>query len=224
MVHDDPVNLMGYVTWVFMRVFGYPEARAAKLMMEVHTTRPLGGLDRRTGKGGVLRPTTSVLPTPRDDRKGRVMKMAPTLDGGLRIDAESPGDWDVLRAVVPDAVARGEDLAARLGILTDGRGCDDDWHEYVVPESARAVRRPTGCGGARGGERGGGGRPRSWFAVDPAQRRRRLWYGALNQARLALRTATGSTTRRKLRRRKMPAAKRSAWFRSQFYLALQGFC
>ncbi len=36
-VHDDPVNLMGYVTWVLMRVFGYPESRAAKLMMEVHT-------------------------------------------------------------------------------------------------------------------------------------------------------------------------------------------
>jgi len=36
-VHDDPVNLMGYVTWVLMRVFGYPETRAARLMMEVHT-------------------------------------------------------------------------------------------------------------------------------------------------------------------------------------------
>ena len=36
-VHDDPVNLMGYVTWVLMKVFGYPEAKAAKLMMEVHT-------------------------------------------------------------------------------------------------------------------------------------------------------------------------------------------
>lgn len=36
-VHDDPVNLMGYVTWVLMRIFGYPEARAARLMMEVHT-------------------------------------------------------------------------------------------------------------------------------------------------------------------------------------------
>jgi ATP-dependent Clp protease adaptor protein ClpS len=35
-VHDDPVNLMGYVTWVFMRVFGYPETKAAALMMEVH--------------------------------------------------------------------------------------------------------------------------------------------------------------------------------------------
>jgi ATP-dependent Clp protease adaptor protein ClpS len=36
-VHDDPVNLMGYVTWVLMKVFGYPEPKAARLMMEVHT-------------------------------------------------------------------------------------------------------------------------------------------------------------------------------------------
>ena len=36
LVHDDPVNLMGYVTWVLMKIFGYPENRAAALMMEVH--------------------------------------------------------------------------------------------------------------------------------------------------------------------------------------------
>lgn len=35
-VHDDPVNLMGYVTWVFMKVFGYGENKAATLMREVH--------------------------------------------------------------------------------------------------------------------------------------------------------------------------------------------
>lgn len=35
-VLGDPVNLMDYVTRVFMRVFGYPEPRAAKLMLEVH--------------------------------------------------------------------------------------------------------------------------------------------------------------------------------------------
>jgi ATP-dependent Clp protease adaptor protein ClpS len=35
-VHDDPVNLMGYVTFVLMKVFGYNEQRAAKLMLEVH--------------------------------------------------------------------------------------------------------------------------------------------------------------------------------------------
>ncbi len=35
-VFDDPVNLMGYVTHVLMKVFGYTEGRAATLMMEVH--------------------------------------------------------------------------------------------------------------------------------------------------------------------------------------------
>lgn len=35
-VHDDPVNLMGYVTWVFMKVFGYPEPKAINHMLEVH--------------------------------------------------------------------------------------------------------------------------------------------------------------------------------------------
>ncbi len=34
--HDDPVNLMGYVTRVFMKVFGYDEKKASILMMEVH--------------------------------------------------------------------------------------------------------------------------------------------------------------------------------------------
>ncbi len=37
-VHDDPVTLMTYVTKVFMQVFGYAEAKAQKLMMEVHKT------------------------------------------------------------------------------------------------------------------------------------------------------------------------------------------
>jgi ATP-dependent Clp protease adaptor protein ClpS len=35
-VHDDPVNLMSWVTLVFQRVFGYPRAQAERLMLEVH--------------------------------------------------------------------------------------------------------------------------------------------------------------------------------------------
>jgi ATP-dependent Clp protease adaptor protein ClpS len=35
-VHNDPVNLMSYVTMVFERVFGYSRQRAEKHMMEVH--------------------------------------------------------------------------------------------------------------------------------------------------------------------------------------------
>jgi ATP-dependent Clp protease adaptor protein ClpS len=35
-VHDDPVNLMGYVTYVLMKIFGYDEKKSAILMMQVH--------------------------------------------------------------------------------------------------------------------------------------------------------------------------------------------
>jgi ATP-dependent Clp protease adaptor protein ClpS len=34
--HNDPVNLMSYVTRVFQKVFGYSKERARKHMLEVH--------------------------------------------------------------------------------------------------------------------------------------------------------------------------------------------
>ena len=35
-VWNDPINLMSYVTHVFMKVFGYEKAKAEKLMLDVH--------------------------------------------------------------------------------------------------------------------------------------------------------------------------------------------
>lgn len=35
-VHNDPVNLMSYVTHVFQKVFEYPRERAERHMLEVH--------------------------------------------------------------------------------------------------------------------------------------------------------------------------------------------
>lgn len=35
-VWNDPVNLMNYVTHVFMKHFGYPRTRAEQLMLAVH--------------------------------------------------------------------------------------------------------------------------------------------------------------------------------------------
>ena len=35
-VHNDPVNLMIYVTHIFRTVFGYSKERAEKHMLEVH--------------------------------------------------------------------------------------------------------------------------------------------------------------------------------------------
>ena len=37
LVWNDPVNLMSYVTWVLQTHFGYPRAKAEKLMMDIHT-------------------------------------------------------------------------------------------------------------------------------------------------------------------------------------------
>ncbi|MFY8168938.1 MAG: ATP-dependent Clp protease adapter ClpS [Candidatus Nanopelagicus sp.] len=36
-VWDDPVNLMNYVTYVFIKLFGFSKEKAHKLMMQVHT-------------------------------------------------------------------------------------------------------------------------------------------------------------------------------------------
>ena len=36
-VWDDPVNLMSYVTYVFMELFKFPREKANELMMKVHT-------------------------------------------------------------------------------------------------------------------------------------------------------------------------------------------
>jgi ATP-dependent Clp protease adaptor protein ClpS len=35
-VWNDPINLMSYVTLVFRKLFGYSEARATTLMLQVH--------------------------------------------------------------------------------------------------------------------------------------------------------------------------------------------
>ncbi|SDN19036.1 ATP-dependent Clp protease adaptor protein ClpS [Actinomyces ruminicola] len=37
-VHDDPVNTMDYVTWVFHSYFGFPIPVARRRMLQVHTT------------------------------------------------------------------------------------------------------------------------------------------------------------------------------------------
>ena len=35
-VHNDPVNLMSYVTYVFQAYFGYSKEKARELMLDVH--------------------------------------------------------------------------------------------------------------------------------------------------------------------------------------------
>lgn len=36
LVWNDPINLMSYVTYVLQKVFSYSEAKATKMMLDVH--------------------------------------------------------------------------------------------------------------------------------------------------------------------------------------------
>jgi hypothetical protein len=113
------------------------------------------------------------------------MKIEPTLEGGLRIDAESPVDWHVLMAIVHDARSAGEDLADRLGGLINEDAGAEDWQEFVVPElregfddQLRSVAEAIGAAMHKAED--GIGSVRIRRTDGP------IWYGAINQARLAL--------------------------------------
>ncbi len=143
------------------------------------------------------------------------MKIAPTLEGGLRIDIETPLDWMVLRCIPYDARGDTGTLAAKLGALMDGDPEAEDWRELIVPDLQTEFDTQLSTVESSLRQAGDDESPAELFIVkDEAER----WYGALNQARLALqeRYAFAETE---------PAAmspgERSAWFRSQFYLHVQ---
>jgi hypothetical protein len=148
------------------------------------------------------------------------MKVAPTLDGGLRIEAEGPRDWDVLRMIVPDALGCSEHLARRMGALMAATGMGEDWDELVVPDLqslfdsqlgavAHAVEQAAATAANGNGS----------LAIDRAGAE--AWYGALNQARLALEQRHRFHEHGPGTPAAMPPGRRSAWFRGQFYLAVQ---
>ena len=142
------------------------------------------------------------------------MKVGPTLQGGLRIDVESPLDWMVLRCISYDA--RGSlDLADRVsGLMATDEGMED-WREYVLPDlrdGFNAQLETIEGAVALAGD--GEGPAEIHIAREDAE----LWYGGLNQARLALEERYGFSHEDP---EGMTPGKRSAWFRSQFYLQVQ---
>jgi hypothetical protein len=142
------------------------------------------------------------------------MKVAPTLQGGLRIDAETPLDWMMLRCIAPDARSGGLDLADRVSApMADDEGAGD-WRDYVVPDlrdgfNAQLEGIERALAAAAGDEPG-----RIFIPREDAE----LWYGGLNQARLALEERYHLSA---AALSEMTPGKRSAWFRSQFYLHVQ---
>lgn len=142
------------------------------------------------------------------------MKVAPTLKGGLRIDVETPLDWVVLRCVAYDARG-GSDLADSVSSAMAKDEAMDDWREYVLPGLRDDFNSQLDAIEAAISAAGDGEQPGQVFI---GKEEAELWYGGLNQARLALEERYGLSAADP---EEMSPGKRSAWFRSQFYLHVQ---
>ena len=148
------------------------------------------------------------------------MKIMPTLEGGLRIDIEDDGDWKVLQGITHDAVSCDASLGSRMGSLITDEELAPDWEEYIVPDleetfQSELTHVATAVAAARV-ECGGGAGP-LWITRAEADK----WYGALNQARLALEEIHHFGPGEKLDPAAIPAHSRNALLRSQFYCAVQ---
>lgn len=148
------------------------------------------------------------------------MKILPTLEGGLRIDIEDDGDWKVLQGITHDALSCDESLSNRMGSLITDADLAPDWKEYIIPDLEESFQgelsHVSTVVAAAHVECGGGSGP-LWITRDDAQ----LWYGALNQARLALEDIHRFGPGGKLYPNALPANSHNAYLRSQFYCAVQ---
>ncbi len=148
------------------------------------------------------------------------MRITPTLEGGLRIDAEDLTDWEVLHAIVHDAQRPEIDLANNLGNLIKDESTAGDWEEYVIPDLREGFENQLSIVAKSVQEAvdQSAGEPGSvWIA--PADGF--PWYGALNQARLALEDLHHFGPGDSVAIGELCPASRSAFLRSHFYLTLQ---
>ncbi|MBK1827916.1 DUF2017 family protein [Haloferula rosea] len=141
------------------------------------------------------------------------MKAAPTLDGRVRIDPESELDLIVLRSIIPDAQGNGEALAARLGTGMDP-SASEDWEDFVKPDLEEQFNQQvlTVAGVLAEAKPG--------VPLFIGKEDSDSWYGALNQARLALHDQHGFDDEEELE--EMSEERAAARIRSHFYQVLQG--
>jgi len=149
------------------------------------------------------------------------MKAMPTLEGGLRIDAENARDWEFLRSIITDAQPVGPDLASRLGgLITEDAGAED-WQEFVVPdlrESFNDELNQVAAAIESAAYHAGNEVGALWITPDDAH----PWYSALNQARLALEDQFHFGPSESIKLKSLPVESRAAFLRSMFYTDIQG--
>lgn len=143
------------------------------------------------------------------------MRMAPTLNGGLRIDAEEPHDWQVLRCIAIDA----NPLALASWLSLSAGEDAEDWEELVQPdlEAGFEDQIDTVSAAIHAAALAASEGPGSLF-IEKADGEK--WFGALNQARLALHSKYDFSDE-EADVDEMDFDKRSAFFRYQFYMVIQ---
>jgi hypothetical protein len=149
------------------------------------------------------------------------MKASPTLEGGLRIDAEEAYDWEILRSIVADANGCKEDLASRLGGLISSEAGAEDWQEYIVPDLREGFQDDLHLIGAAIDAaifHASGGPGSIWITPEDCF----SWYSSLNQARLALEEQFHFGPAEMSDLENKTVAGRAAWIRTKFYCAIQG--
>jgi hypothetical protein len=148
------------------------------------------------------------------------MKLSPTAAGDLRIQVEHGVEWLILSSVARDARAGDFDPAASVGARITDEETRADWDEWVEPDLrlgfdqqveavARAVSEAQKRGRLRPGE---WVVPKADFVT---------FFGALNQARLALEAKYGLANKLPEEEDADSPERRSAYLRSQFYTFLQ---
>ena len=149
------------------------------------------------------------------------MKAMPTLEGGLRVDAEDSDDWAILRAIVEDANSGQTDLASRLGGMISEEAGAEDWDELVVPDLREGFQDELAQVGAAietAAYHADEGAGPIWITSEDVF----AWYSALNQARLALEEQFGFGSSESIDPQGLTPASRAAFIRSRFYCAIQG--
>lgn len=147
------------------------------------------------------------------------MNASPDSEGNLFLHAETPSDWEILRGIAPDGA--GFALAEAMGGLMQGGPAGRDWHDFVVPDLADAFSKQLefiarGVADAQAKAHDGPG------SILIRREEAEIWYGALNQARLALEESHGlasAVTQEEIMG--MSRSRRSAYFRSHVYLRIQ---
>ncbi len=150
------------------------------------------------------------------------MKVAPTIEGGLRIDPETAEDWHILRAIAMDANGHGIDLASRLGGLITDEKIAEDWQDIVVPDLRESfmddlnhIQASIEAAAAFPKE----GESPIWITPDDAFN----WYSSLNQARLSLEEKYHFGPDPESDPANLTPLRHEALIRSHFYSALQSF-